>query len=167
MKNGTPASPATARASSVLPVPGRPVEQHALGDPRADGAEAVGIGEEVADLLELLDGLVAPGDVGEGHLRLVAGEPLGLGPAELHRPVADAADGVHQEQDQAEQQEDRQQADEDVEPHRLALLVGVELDRRIGLPQHLGELVAELGGEGDLVLGAVVELAGRRCGRGP
>ena len=38
-KNGTPASPATARASSVLPVPGGPYEQHALGDLGADRLE--------------------------------------------------------------------------------------------------------------------------------
>ena len=36
---GNLSSPATARASSVLPVPGGTVEQHALGDLRADGLE--------------------------------------------------------------------------------------------------------------------------------
>ena len=39
-KNGTPASPATARASSVLPVPGGPDQQHALGHARAQPAVA-------------------------------------------------------------------------------------------------------------------------------
>ncbi len=34
-KNGRPASPATALASSVLPVPGGPDQQRALGQPAA------------------------------------------------------------------------------------------------------------------------------------
>jgi hypothetical protein len=59
-KNGTPASPATARASSVLPVPGRAVEQDALRDPRAERLELLRVLEELLDLVELLDRLVAP-----------------------------------------------------------------------------------------------------------
>jgi hypothetical protein len=39
---------------------GRAVQQHALGDLGADGLELAGLGEELADLLELLDGLLAP-----------------------------------------------------------------------------------------------------------
>ena len=66
-KNGTPASPATARARSVLPVPGRPEEQHALGDPGAHRLEPGRVLEEVLDLLQLLDRLVAAGHVGERH----------------------------------------------------------------------------------------------------
>ena len=38
LKNGTFASPAVARASSVLPVPGAPVEQHTLRRARAEAA---------------------------------------------------------------------------------------------------------------------------------
>ena len=38
---------------------GRPVEQDALGDPGADGLEPRGALEELLDLLELLDRLVA------------------------------------------------------------------------------------------------------------
>ena len=49
-RNGTPASPATARAMSVLPVPGGPDEQHALGDAGADLAELLGDLQEVDDL---------------------------------------------------------------------------------------------------------------------
>ena len=68
-KNGTPASPATARASSVLPGTGLAVEQHALGDLGADGLELRRLGQELLDLLELLDRLVGTGDVGERGLR--------------------------------------------------------------------------------------------------
>ena len=50
-KNGTPASPATARASSVLPVPGRARQQHAAGNPGPEGLRYLsGALEEVDDL---------------------------------------------------------------------------------------------------------------------
>ena len=65
-KNAACASPATARASSVLPVPGRAGEQHAVGHPAAEAPVALGVLEEVDDLGQLGLGLVDPGDVGEG-----------------------------------------------------------------------------------------------------
>ena len=64
-KNGTLASPATARASSVLPVPGRAREQHAARDPAAELAVAVRVLEEVDDLGQLGLGLVDAGHVVE------------------------------------------------------------------------------------------------------
>ncbi len=67
-KNGTPASPATARASSVLPGPGRPDQQDALRDPAAEPAELLRGLQEVDDLLQLLLGLVDAGHVREGGL---------------------------------------------------------------------------------------------------
>ena len=70
---------------------GRAVEQHALGDLGADGLELRGLLEELLDLAELLDGLVAAGDVGERRLRHVLGDQLGLGLAELHHAAAAAA----------------------------------------------------------------------------
>ena len=82
-KNGTFASPATARASSVLPVPGGAGEQHALRDLRAEPAVLVGVAQEVDDLGELLLDLVDAGDVGEGGPRPGLGlVELGPGPAE-------------------------------------------------------------------------------------
>ena len=48
---------------------GRPVQQDALGDLRADGLELGRLLQELLDLLELLDGLVGAGDVGERRLR--------------------------------------------------------------------------------------------------
>ena len=71
-KNGTSASPATARASSVLPVPGRPGEQHALGDRAAERACSGRGCEEVDHLDQLLLGLVDAGDVLERHALAVA-----------------------------------------------------------------------------------------------
>ena len=63
---------------------GRAVQQDALGDPGADGLELRGLLEELLDLAELLDRLVAAGDVGERRLRHVLGDQLGLGLGELH-----------------------------------------------------------------------------------
>ena len=53
-KNGTCASPATARASSVLPVPGRSDEQHALGNAAAEVGVLLRVLQELDDLLELV-----------------------------------------------------------------------------------------------------------------
>ena len=85
-KNGTSASPATARASSVLPVPGGPRQQHALGDRRAEAAVLVGVLEEVDDLDELLLGLVDAGDVVERRALLRGVVALGLRAAEAGQP---------------------------------------------------------------------------------
>jgi hypothetical protein len=66
-KNGTSASPATARASSVLPVP--------RGNAAAEVTVLLGLAQEVDDLGELLLRLFDPGDVAEGDpvaARLVA-----------------------------------------------------------------------------------------------
>ena len=83
----------------------RPVEQHALGDLGADGLELRGLLEELLDLAELLDRLLAAGDVGERRLRHVLGDQLGLGLGELHDAAAAAAlDLVHQEEEQQDDQ---------------------------------------------------------------
>ena len=50
---------------------GRPVEQHALRDPRAERLELLRVLEELLDLVQLLDGLVRAGHVLERHLRRV------------------------------------------------------------------------------------------------
>ena len=64
--NGTPASPATARASRVLPVPGGPTSRMPLGILAPISLKRCGRLEEVDDLADLqLDALVA-GDVVEG-----------------------------------------------------------------------------------------------------
>ena len=65
-RNGTPASPATARASSVLPVPGGPDEEDALRDLGPDLLEPGRGLQEVDDLADLLLDAVVAGHVGEG-----------------------------------------------------------------------------------------------------
>ena len=64
-KNGTSASPATARASSVLPVPGGPDSSTPLGILAPSAAVAARVAEEVDDLAELRLGLLDAGHVGE------------------------------------------------------------------------------------------------------
>ena len=64
-KNGTSASPATAR--SVLPVPGAP-KSRTPGDAAAERLELLGVLEELHDLLDLLDGLLDAGHVLEADL---------------------------------------------------------------------------------------------------
>ena len=88
---------------------GRAVEQHALGDLRADGLELGGLLEELLDLAELLDRLLAPGDVGERRLRHVLGDQLGLGLGELHDPAAAALHLVHEEEEQQDDEDEHEE----------------------------------------------------------
>ena len=97
-KNGTPASPATARASSVLPVPGGPTSSTPLRHARAEPAVALRVLQEVDDLLQLGLGLVDAGDVGEawpwcpsrrrswpGSCRSTSGRRAPMPPAAMRR----------------------------------------------------------------------------------
>src|SRR4026209_2693717 len=77
-KNGRPASPATALARSVLPVPGGPGSSAPLGRRAAEPRELLRVLQELDDLLELDLRLVSAGHVGERHLGGVAGEQLRL-----------------------------------------------------------------------------------------
>ena len=63
--NGTSASPAIARATSVLPGAGRPDEEHALGDTGADPLEPLRLLQELHQLGDLLLDVVVAGDVRE------------------------------------------------------------------------------------------------------
>ena len=114
---------------------GRAVEQHALGDLGADGLELRRLLQELLDLLELLDGLVAAGDVGEGRLRGVLGDQLGLGLAELHDSGAAALHLVHQEQEDHDDQDEGQQREQDADE-------GVLLRRRDGVAVRAADVLA-------------------------
>ena len=85
------------------------VEQHTLGDLGPDRLELRRLGQELLDLLELLDRLLAAGDVGERGLRRVLVGDLGLGLAELHHPAAAALDGVEQEEEEDTDDDERDQ----------------------------------------------------------
>ena len=87
---------------------GRTVEQHARGDPRAERLELLRVLQELLDLVQLLDGLVDPGDVAEGDLRRVGRQPLGARLAERHHFRAAPLDLVHQEDPEPEEDHERQ-----------------------------------------------------------
>ncbi len=107
---------------------GRPVEQHALGDARAERLELLRVLEELLDLLELLDGLVTAGDVLERHLRRVGRHPLGAALPEAHHLRAAALHLVHDEEPEEDQQREWQERAEDPPPRRGADALRVERD---------------------------------------
>ena len=67
-KNATPDSPATARASSVLPVPGGPISKNAPRHLAAQALEAIRLLEKLHDLLQIALGGLQPRDVVEGDV---------------------------------------------------------------------------------------------------
>ena len=85
-----------------------PVEQHALGDARAERLELLRVLEELLDLVQLLDGLVDAGHVAEGDLRRVHRHPLRARLAERHDLRAAALHLVHQEDPEPDEDEERQ-----------------------------------------------------------
>ena len=87
-KNGTCASPATARASSVLPVPGGPTMSTPRGTTAPALRVALGVAQEVDDLADLRLRAVVAGDVGERGRGPLLVEHLGPRPA-------DAEDALH------------------------------------------------------------------------
>ena len=133
---------------------GRAVEQHALGDLGADRLELRGVREELLDLVELLDRLVGAGDVGERGLRGVLADQLGLGLAEVHHPVAAALHRVHEEQQQADHQQDRQEIQRQGQQH-IAVVDADGVIDVLGI-QRIGERQGLLGGEGRAALPAVL-----------
>ena len=76
-------------------------QQRALGQPAAEPGELLRILEELDDLLELDLGLVGAGDVGEGDLRRVAGEELGLGLPEGEGAAAAGLELAQEEEPQS------------------------------------------------------------------
>ena len=83
-KNGTPASPATARAIRVLPVPGGPNIRTPFGVRAPDRLERIGGLQELDQLTQLGDGALVTAHVGERG----AAPPRGSDPAHL-RPAAE------------------------------------------------------------------------------
>ena len=88
---------------------GRTVEQDATRDLRPELLVAGRVLQEVADLVELLDGLVGAGDVVEGRVRVVDVEFLGLRLADAERTAGTTLHAGEEEQQQTTDDEDRQQ----------------------------------------------------------
>ena len=131
-KKAACASPATARASRVLPVPGGPVEQHAVRHAAAEPAVAVGVAQEVDDLREFGLRLVDPRHVVEGHTDRLRVDPFRARAPEVaeraRRAASRRASGEQHEQshDQQRRAEAEQQLDQEGLP-RVGRL-GVDLD---------------------------------------
>ena len=129
-KNGTPASPATARASSVLPVPGGPFKQHALGNPPAQPLELLGVLEELDDLLELGLGVLQAGHFVErgALLRLVVPLRRALDEAAQDPAVELVAGPPHHQVDEAEDHERRQEKHDPGQAVGRVGRAGIDLD---------------------------------------
>ena len=131
----------------------RAVEQHALGNPRAQRLELLGVLEELLDLVQLLDGLVDPGDVAEGDLRRVHRHPLGARLAEGHDLRAAALHLVDDEQPEEQEDHERQDVGERGQPAAAALRLDV--DRDVLRPERVDEVLLGVVRVGGLVLSAV------------
>ena len=106
-KNGRWASPATARASSVLPVPGGPTRRAPRGAFAPRAVNRSGALRSSTSSREVVDGLVAPGHVGEAVLgnladllTALAGE---LADAAGQHPRPGEPDQQHHDHDEREQ----------------------------------------------------------------
>ena len=102
-KNGTLASPATARASNVLPVPGRPDQQNAFRNSRTETAIGFRVAQERHNFLELEFRFVHSGYVLERHLGIGLNIDLGAGLSDRHQaaeplPLGDAPKQHHPDQ---------------------------------------------------------------------
>ena len=109
-KNGTPASPATARASNVLPVPGGPTSSTPFGGRPPSRPYRDRVLQEIDDLDQLVLGLVDAGDIGEGDLGLLLDIDPGAALADLHQPaepaLPHAPDREHPDPDKKDRRQD-------------------------------------------------------------
>ena len=106
---------------------GRPVQQHALRDLRAEGLVAARVLQEVLDLVQLLDRLVRARHVRERRLRHVLVELLRARLAEAHHPVPAALGVVHHPEQDEQHQAQRDEVDQHRDQERLLAHGGVEL----------------------------------------
>ena len=167
VKNGTFASPAMARASSVLPVPGGPTSKHAARDAAAEPLELLRVAQELDDLLEVVLGLVHAGDVLEGHAAVPLGQQLGARLAEAHGAAGARLHLAHEEDPHADQQQHREPVEQHAHDGRHVLLGGAGAELHVLLLQPLdqrGVLRGGIGREGGAAVahGAVDVVAGER-----
>src|SRR5881396_1772911 len=105
-KKGTLASPAMARASKVLPVPGGPTSSTPL-DAAAELLKFLGLPQKLNNLVQFFLGLVHTGNVFEGYLLLLARKQPGAALAERERLVAATLHLTHEEDPETEQNDHR------------------------------------------------------------
>ena len=145
-KNGTPASPAMARASSVLPVPGGPTSSAPLGilPPRRENFCGSRRNSTISSSSSLASSM--PATSLNVTLPGLLGQQLRLRLAEAHGAAAPAAlHPVHEEDPDADQQQERQPQPERRDEARLLLRRRLDLDAVLAqVGQHVG--VARLDG---------------------
>ena len=128
LKNGTPASPATALASSVLPVPGGPTSSMPRGKRAPSWWYFAGILEEVDDLGQLLLRLLLTRDIGEGDMRALRVVDVAPERAEAEDVLLPARQLPPDQNDQADEERQGQQADEEIEQQRHEAAAVCSLD---------------------------------------
>ena len=128
LKKGTPASPATALANRVLPVPGGPTSKHALGDFGTQLDEFLGMLEKLDDLNELLLGLVQTCDVLKRTL-VFSSVCILAGFAKGHGPIAAALHLIkNEEPDPHEDDKCDDVGQKRDPPRRWRGLLGIDFD---------------------------------------
>ncbi len=133
----------------------RSVEQDAGRDPCAERLELLRVLEELLDLVELLDGLVHPGDVAEGDLRRVGRHALGTRLAEGHDFRAATLHLIHQEDPEAQEEHERQDEREQAEQRVALFRFDVVADA--GRPQFFEQFRSHLVDVADFVVFFVLE----------
>ena len=149
---------------------GRPHQENALGDPRAQAGEAVGLLEKLHHFPELLLLLVGAGHVGKGHDLSVAAAHPGVGTGELAHGILPAAGAGDEHHDEIHQSQPQDEVGQNGEPVNLLGGGGIVVAfqnaagvlRFDGLVQVGVELlhVADVGGHG-LLLAALGDLHGQ------
>ena len=127
-KNGTLASPATARASKRLAGSRRAHQQHALRDAAAELLELLRFLQELDDFLQLALRFFRAGDVAERHLLLRRRGQLRLALAERQRLVAAALHLAHEEDPETNQEQDRRPRQQQRRPRRRGRLFRLDDD---------------------------------------
>src|SRR6204780_4118470 len=159
VKKGTLASPATARAISVLPGGGGPAKNPPGGMAPAEPLILSGIAQEFDDLLQILLGLVDAGDVLEGDAAMGLGQHLGARFAEAHRLAGAALHLPRQEDPDADQRDERQPRDQERhEPrHVVARRLRGDLNLAVVQPRDQRRVVRRIGLEARAVVEGAVD----------
>jgi hypothetical protein len=132
-KNGTPASPATARASSVLPGPRGTEQQAPLGIFAPIAWNLAGSSRKSLISPSSSTASSAPATSANVTFGSSLLTTLALDLPKLHDPAAAALHLRHEEEEQAEDEHERQDRQEDADEHVARLRVVDLLDQRAPL----------------------------------
>ncbi len=157
-KNGTPASPATAFASSVLPVPGGPNSSTPFGILAPRSSKRAGAVRN--SLISSSSSTASSSPATSAKVTVGLSLPTGFARrATEPEHAAPTALGLgHEPDDQPEHEDEREQVEEEADPGVLTLAVDLEL-LHAGAPDLAGQLVGVLLGEAAAVVGAVLQRA--------